>query len=445
MTTATQGTVAGRPQPQTTAEPAGGPFIRHAPDGRRAMYVFAGAAGGTSVAQFMANPMVSSPGWNKGYRVLTSIAPGTGSAATPTLATPDAPYSFHQLVQMKDSFGTQLLTGPGYDISYLVPLYSGQFGTDEMRNPMASPQFQPLLNSGSLTSAGGTVFPTYFPFEFAKGYGVISGANAALLPVLQVNLAPISSVVTYTFTSGATNPTSTITVDADFYWLPNVPADPPGIGTTCQWIYQPCNPPIASGFSGLVQLPRLGGYLTGLILDLRNASGNRVSEGVTSGGPGFVPATSGLDTGAGWPVRPKIVIDGVPLIDTLIGTLAEDIAINSMVGPLNNSVPFTATQAASTNVNPLFNLTTTGVGAYSGTQQAARPLGTLWVSRKTSLAQRDFGLLDTGEIFLSTNPGTQVEVAGFPWGTITTGPGQLNAVVGQIVPSGALVRGLPEA
>ena len=37
-TSATSGTVAGRPQPQTTAEPAGGPFVRHAPDGRRAMY-----------------------------------------------------------------------------------------------------------------------------------------------------------------------------------------------------------------------------------------------------------------------------------------------------------------------------------------------------------------------------------------------------------------------
>ena len=36
---ATAGTVAGRPQPQTTAESAGGPFVRHAPDGRRAMYV----------------------------------------------------------------------------------------------------------------------------------------------------------------------------------------------------------------------------------------------------------------------------------------------------------------------------------------------------------------------------------------------------------------------
>lgn len=446
MTTATQGTVAGRPQPQTTAEPAGGPFIRHAPDGRRAMYIFAGAAGGTAIAQFMANPMVSSPGWNKGYRVLTNISPGTGTGATPALATPDSPFSFHQLVQMKDSFGTQLLTGPGYDISYLVPLYSGQFGTDEMRNgPMASPQFDALLNSGTLTSAGGTQFPTYFPFEFAKGYGVISGANAALLPVLQVNLAPMSSILTYTFTSAASSPTSNITVDADFYWLPNVPADPPGIGTTCQWIYQPCNPPIASGFSGLVQLPRLGGYLTGLILDLRNAAGNRVSEGVASGGPGFVPATSALDTGTGWPSRPKIVIDGVPLVDSLFGTICEDIAINSQIGAYNGGVPFTATQASTANTNPSIAPTATGYGANPGTLQAARPLGTLWLSRKTSLAQRDFGLLDTGEIFLATNPGTQVEIAGFPWGTFTSGPGQLNAVVGQIVPSGALVRGLPEA
>ena len=442
---ATQGTVAGRPQPQTTAEPAGGPFIRHAPDGRRAMYVNAGAAGGTAVAQFMANPMVSSPGWNKGYRALTNITPGTGTSGTATLATPDAPYSFHQLVQMKDAFGTQLLTGPGYDISYLVPMYSGQFGTDEMRNPLSSPQMAPLLATTTLTSAGGTQFPTYWPFEFAKGYGVISGANAALLPVLQVNLAPISSVLTYTFTSGATSPTSNITVDADFYWLPNVPADPPGIGTTCQWIYQPCNPPISSGFSGLVQLPRLGGYLTGLILDLRNAAGNRVSEGVTTGGPGFVPATSALDTGVGWPVRPKILVDGVPLIDSLIGTIAEDMAINSQIGAANGANPFTATQATAGLTNPLLAPVATGYGAQTGSQQAARPLGTLWLSRKTSLAQRDFGLLDTGEIFLSTNPGTQIEVAGYPWGTITTGPGQLNAVIGQIVPSGALVRGLPEA
>jgi len=450
VSTATQGTVAGRPQPQTTVEPAGGPFIRHAPDGRRAMYVFAGSAGGQSIAQFMANPMVSSPGWNKGYRVLTTYGPGTNTSNAGVLATPDAPFSAHQLVQMKDAFGTQLLTGPGYDISYLVPLYSGQFGTDEMRNgPMASPQFNPAW-TGTATSWGGFQFPTYFPFEFAKGYGVISGANAALLPVLQVNLAPQTSVNTLTTPADITTyGTTTVTVDADFYWLPNVPADPPGIGTTCQWIYQPCNPPIASGASQLVQLPRLGGYLTGLILDLRNSLGNRTSEGVTSGGPGFITASSGLDAGSGapvgWPTRPKIVVDGVPLIDTLFGTLIEDIAISTQIGAYNGAVPFSATAAATTNTNPLAANVAAGYSANTGTLQAARPLGTLWISRKTSLAQRDFGLLDTGEIFLATNPGTQLEIAGYPWGSFASAPAQLNAVVGQIVPSGALVRGLPEA
>ena len=443
--TATQGTVAGRPQPQTTAEPAGGPFIRHAPDGRRAMYVQAGTAGGTAIGQFIANPMVSSPGWNKGYRVLTSVAPGTGSSGTSALAVPDAPFCFHQLVQLKDAFGTQLLTGPGYDISYLVQLYSGQFGTDLMRNPFNSPQAQPLIATTAQTSAGGFTWPTYLPFEFAKGYGVISGANAALLPVLQINLATAAAYLTYTFTNAAANPTSTVTVDADFYWLPNVPADPPGIGTTCQWIYQPCNPPIGSGFSGLVQLPRLGGYLTGLILDLRNSLGNRTSEGVTTGGPGFIAATAGLDTGTGWPARPKVVVDGVPLVDSLIGTIFEDMAISTGIGALGGAVPFTTTAAATTNSNPLYNATAAGTGASTGAAQNPRPLGTMWLSRKTSLAQRDFGLLDTGEIFLSTNPGTQIEVAGYPWGTFTSSPGQLNAVIGQIVPSGALVRGLPEA
>jgi hypothetical protein len=100
----------------------------------------------------------------------------------------------------------------------------------------------------------------------------------------------------------------------------------------------------------------------------------------------------------------------------------------------------------------------TGVGAYTastnsstsaatqpGTATVTRPVGTMALSYKTSMSQRSLGLLDTGEVYPSTNPGTQIEVGGFPWGTLANSPGQLNAVVGQIVPSGALVRGLPEA
>lgn len=393
---ANSGTVAGRSQPQTTAEPTGGPFIRHAPDGRRAQYVDTQGYGG-----FMSKPTVSMPGYAKGYRLLTSGTGGVNASTGPTVSA-DAPWNLHQLVQMKDAFGTQLITGPGYVAGFEVPLYSGQFGTDEMRSPAASPQQTVYNTTGSATGTSWQ-FSTYFPFEFAKAYGTISGANAALLPVLQINMAPASAL--FTANAPGTAMTWTETLDSDFYWLPSAPTDPPGLGTTCQWIYQPSNPTIPTNASQLVQLPRLGGYLTVLILEMRDSTGARVDA---------------------FPSRPKVLVDGVPLIDTLFTTWQEDLAISMQIGAVNAPV----VSAAS--------------GTQSGTIQTPRPTGTIALNRKTSLAQRDFGLLDTGEIFLSTNPGTQLEIGGFPWGTVSNSPATLNATVGQVVPSGTIVQGLPE-
>lgn len=395
-TVAPGGTVAGRPQPNTTAEAAGGPFVRHAPDGRRAQYVATTGASG-----LLSQPTVSMPGYAKGYRLnwqITATNAG-GGAATVTADFPDA---IMQLIQMKDAFGTQLLTGPGYVIGKEVNLYSGQFGTDLMRDPTNSPQQTTYNTSASGVNTAFT-FSRYLSFEFAKAYGVISGANAALLPVLQINTGPISSIL-----GGTGVPTSITmqeTLDSDFYWLPSAPTDPPGLGTTCQWIYQPANPTIPSTASQLVQLPRLGGYLTMLILEMRDSTGARFD---------------------GWPVRPKILVDGVPLIDTLFTTWQEDLAISTGIGA-----------GAATTLNA-------AAGTNSGTIPVPRPVGTIGLNRKTSLAQRDFGLLDTGEIFLSTNPGTQLEIGGFPWGTVSNAPATLNATVGQVVPSGTLVQGLPE-
>lgn len=396
--TATSATTAGRPQPQTTAEPAGGPFVRHAPDGRRAQYVDTQQYGG-----FMSRPTVSMPGYAKGYRLVFTGTGGANSASAPTVSI-DAPWNLAQLVQMKDAFGTQLLVGPGYVILFEVPLYSGQFGLDFMRTPANSPQ-QSVYNTTLSASGLSWQFATYLPFEFAKAYGVISGANAALLPVLQINLAAATALFT------ANTPTTPLTwaetLDSDFYWLPSAPTDPPGLGTTCQFIYQPCNPTIPANASQLVQLPRLGGYLTTLILEMRDAAG--------------------LRDDTLWPTRPKILVDGVPLIDTLFSTWQEDVAINSGIG------------ASAANVVSAAGAT------QSGTIPVPRPAGTIAMSRKTSLAQRDFGLLDTGEIFLSTNPGTQLELAGFPWAAGDgSNPHTLNATVGQVVPSGTIVQGLPE-
>jgi hypothetical protein len=388
---ATSGVAAGRPQPQTSVEPAGGPFIRHTQEGRRAMYLAAGVANGGVIAQ----PMVASPGYNRGYRLFVQAVStaGTTGVISALAGGQDAPYSIVQLLQLKDAFGTPLLTGPGYEMLNLVPMYSGQFGTDETQSVQCLPSW-----SGITAASGAFAFRTYAMFEFVKAYGVISGANASLLPTLQMNLNPLSTLFS---TPPTSLPTLNFQVDADFYWLPEgVAVEPPGIGTTCQYIYQPCNPVVPSGGSLIVQLPRLGGYLTCIILELRDANGARVD---------------------GFPARPRIYLDGVPLIDTDLGTLQDDMAIQSMVGG-----GVSGTQIA------------------AGTPQVPRPTGTLAISRKTALAQRHFGLFDTGEEFLSTNPGTQLEISGMPWGTIAASPAILNVIVGQVVPSGALIQGLPE-
>lgn len=354
------------------------------------MYTAAPAFGGV-----VANPMVASPGYNRGYRIKTTAttAAGTGGVIAATAGGQDAPYSLYQLVQLKDAFGTPILTGPGYEIMKLVDLYSGQFGTDETQDIQNFPSW-----TGITAASGAFSYSSYLPFEFAKAYGVISGANASLLPTLQLNL---NTAATLFSTAPSVLPTLSVQVDADFYWLPEgVAVEPPGIGTTCQYIYQPCNPVIATGGSVIVQLPRLGGYLTTIILELRDSTGARVD---------------------GWPARPRIYLDGVPLIDSDIATIYDDMAIQMQVG---GGVAGTQTGAA--------------------TPQTPRPTGTIAFSRKTGLAQRHFGLFDTGEEFLSTNPGTQIEISGMPWGTISNSPATLNAIVGQVVPSGAMIQGLPE-
>lgn len=388
----TSGLAAGKPQPQTTSQPPGGPFIRHTQAGRRIMYTNSNPGFGNIVA----NPMVASPGYNRGYRYkFTAVTGGgTGGVIAAGAGGQDAPYSLVQLVQVKDAFGTPLISGPGYEMLKLIQLYSGQFGTDETQDVQQLPSW-----TGITAASGAFTFASYLPFEFTKAYGVISGANAALLPTVQMNLATANTLFS---TPPNVLPTLNVQCEADFYWLPEgVAIEPPGIGSTCQYVYQPANPTIPSAGTQIVQFPRLGGYLTHMITELRDSTGARVD---------------------GFPSRPRILVDGVPLIDSDLATILDDMAINFQVGGASVAGSQTA----------------------AGTVQTPRPVGTLAFSRKTALAQRHFGLMDTGEEFLSTNPGTQIEISGTPWGTISNSPATLNVIVGQVVPSGALIQGLPE-
>ena len=390
--TAVVGTSAGRPQPQTTAEPQGGPFIRHAPKGRRPIYDTNATYG-----QYFGPPIVAAPGWYTGYKLqVVGAAGASGGTVQASQAGDDAPESIVSLLQVKDAWGTNLLSGPGMEMLRLVQLLSGQFGINAAGGAIRDPWNLPARVAVTAATGAFTI-DSYLPFEFTTAYGVIAAANAALLPSVQFTMNTIASL----FGTITTPPTTAeMVLDADFYWLPDVPADPPGIGTTCQWIYQPCNPPIPSQATQRVQLPRLGGYLTVLGLDLRDSTNRR---------------------GDFWATRPGIFVDGVEQINTRLSTWQDDLAVAMGIGSLIN--------AGQTSAGSAF---------------LPRPTGVLAVNRKTSLAQADFGLLDTGEKFLSTNPGTQIEVNGAPWATIANTPATLNAIIGQIVPSGPLVQGLPE-
>ena len=73
-----------------------------------------------------------------------------------------------------------------------------------------------------------------------------------------------------------------------------------------------------------------------------------------------------------------------------------------------------------------------------------RPTGVIAISRKNSLTQQSLGLLDTGETYLSTNPGTLLEAHFAPAGAGSNSPATMSVLIGQIVPTGSIIQGLPE-
>jgi hypothetical protein len=340
-----------------------------------------------SFGSIITQPLVSVPGYFRALRFHAVSTGGANNLTTTLTYQADAPFNSFNLVQLRDAFGTPLFTGDGYSILNLVELFSGGYGLGWA----ATPSNMASWTSGGTAGASFTTtlytsftFSSALPLEFARGYGVISGANASLLPTLL-----LQTTLPYTGTFG-TNPVLEVDIDADFYWLPEgIQIAPPGIGSTRQWVVQQANPTIATSSTTTAVLPRLGGFIDTLILVLRDASSTNARQD-------------------GWPTRMRVYLDGVPVIDTRLDELYDDI-INQFQ----------------------FESTTT------------RPTGVVAFTRKASLSQVQLGLLDTYETAISTNPGTLVQIEGSPWGSGGTSPYTLTAVAGQVVPSGTLIQGLP--
>jgi hypothetical protein len=214
--------------------------------------------------------------------------------------------------------------------------------------------------------------------EFAKAYGVLSAANASLLPTLQFNFNAVT--VPFGASVTGTSPTIGTALDTSFYWLPEgVAVEPPGLGTTRQWILQQANPLVPASAAARIQLPRLGGYLDTIAIELRNNAGaNARDGGYFPGGPTAAVAASTS--------RLQLYVDGVPMIDATMAEWYDNMAIEFGLTPTQIGFQSTVAGTYPAPVVPTFANQNLG--------------GVVCVTRKTSLCQVSLGLLDTGELIV---------------------------------------------
>ena len=418
-------TVATPGMPQTTSQPAGGPFVRHSEPGKARIYDLTGIAYGGLVNQ----PLTAIPGYVSEFRLRFTSSPAqtVSGAANFLVGSGDAPFNCVQLIQVFDALGTPIYALPGFEAFQLVPMFSGGFGLFPTCDVKNLPSYQAIGSTAGTQGAGVWQFATAIPLEFAKGIGVLGMADGSTLPKIQVQFNALTALYGTTFT-GTPVPTIEMRLNADFYWLPaGANVAPPGLGSTRQWFLQQGYPAIGSAATATVTVPRQGGWLDTLIFILRDTNSNRLDA---------------------WPTIVRFKIDGIGEIETNIDEIYDDMAVAWGVGANVNNGANSGTGS------------TTAAGGYN--VAAPRPVGVIAFSRKTSLGRQVLGLLDTYETAISTSAGTSMSVEGAPWGAITgtatapaTGitattqpvgvaPATLNALLGQVIPSGALIQGLAE-
>lgn len=383
-------TVATPAQPQTTVEPSGGPFVRHSEPGKGRIW----DNPNLSMSALINTPLTAIPGYARAFRLRFAATGGVNGNSTNVLAQPDAPESLVSLITLFDALGTPIVSGPGYEVLRLIPMFSGGFGLGRAADTHNLPSFSAVAGGTTTAGTGNFTFNTVIPLEFAaSGYGVLGMADGDVLPKLQIQLAGSGSVYV---TAPPTVPVVEARLNVDYYWLPQgVGIAPPGLGSTRQWFLQQGSPQPSANTTATVTIPRVGGWVDTLIFICRDSTGARVDA---------------------WPSIFRFQLDGIGEISTNIDEIYDDMAVTFGVG----------------------------LAEADGSVPMPRPTGVIALSRKTSLGRQLLGLLDTYEVALSTSPGTSMAIEGAPWGSGGTGPYTINAVLGQVIPSNTLIQGFED-
>ena len=214
---ATQGTTGGgnattiqTPQPQTTLQAPGGPFRRYTFASNAPMYTVSAQAFGATITQ----PLVAASAYARGFRCNFAVTGGTGGAtgafalsATAGYGTADSPFNVVAQVVLQDAEGNNLISLPGYEALFLLPLINGAFGAQKYADVTALPSWSALSTASSIANNGNFSFESYLPLEYlAGGIGVLGMNAASQLPQITWTLGSSASV----YSTGWARPISSV-------------------------------------------------------------------------------------------------------------------------------------------------------------------------------------------------------------------------------------------
>lgn len=348
--------------PQHSIKPHGGPFARHSGHARFQIFDLAAQPFNQLITQ-MVKPV---PGYGRWIDLFVKATGGVQGGATVAKAA-DAPWNVVQNLNLRDPFGELIYQGNGYEMLYLIPRYSGQWGADLANDLTNLPSYSDVAATGNFQ------FHTVIPLELlSDGYGSLPMMNASSQAQLTMQLAGSASV--YTTAPATTLPVMEVASDLNFWRVPIEDPElaPADVGSSVQWQQAVSANQIGSGATVYAELPRKGTYIHTLILVLRDSTGARIDA---------------------WPDPITLRIDGVPIfIDRL--THRYDEMYNKF--------------------------------------QVSRPTGVLVYSFRDSVEQT-VSKADTGDLWLKTTPGSELEVGG-TWGSISNAPATLTVLAGEVFP-----------